>query len=548
MNLQLAAMLSPIDIGVIIVYFAAMASFAFYWGRRNKDTEGYFLGGRNVPGWAVGLSLIGTSISSVSFLALPAAAFALDWRLLMANYPVVIGMVVAIIFFVPLFRALPYTTAYEFLEDRLGRFSRLYCSITFITAQMLRLGTVLYLVSLAIAVLLGVPAHWVIIFGGLFILLYTVFGGIEVVIWTDVVQTIVLWGGAFVVLIYAGMLMPDGLLGGWERAWDAGKFSVGRIDWDVTRAENWDRLFNERTFWTMVIIGTFDAIANNASNQTVVQRYMAASSTREARKAVVWSMLAIPTWTFFYLVGTTLWAFYSSPDVLARIPTEILTSFEETPERIVPYFTAEYLPAGLVGLIIAAVMAASMSSLDSSINAVSTAGTTDVMRRYLLKNASERSYLLVAKTISAIAGAGMIGIALMILNFEGKESIVDWTRQALAIFGGVVGGIFLLAIFVRRVGPSHMLAALPFALAIKAYVGIGLLNWIEEAWRLPIHNYWVGVVSNVTLMILAYLFSFLWVSKHAEKSKVLPPTQPTADEHGDQNKPTTNPTRRQEME
>jgi SSS family solute:Na+ symporter len=247
-------------------------------------------------------------------------------------------------------------------------------------------------------------------------------------------------------------------------------------------------------------------------------------------------------------VGTTLWAFYSSPDVLARIPTEILTSFEETPERIVPYFTAEYLPAGLVGLIIAAVMAASMSSLDSSINAVSTAGTTDVMRRYLLKNASERSYLLVAKTISAIAGAGMIGIALMILNFEGKESIVDWTRQALAIFGGVVGGIFLLAIFVRRVGPSHMLAALPFALAIKAYVGIGLLNWIEEAWRLPIHNYWVGVVSNVTLMILAYLFSFLWVSKHAEKSKVLPPTQPTADEHGDQNKPTTNPTRRQEME
>ena len=150
-----------------------------------------------MPGWAVGLSLIGTSISSISFIALPAAAFALDWRLLVADYAVIFGMLVAIAVFVPLFRSMKYTTAYEFLEARLGRFSRLYCAVTVMLFQLLRIGTVLFLVSVTVAVLMDVKLEYVIILGGLFILLYTVFGGIEVVIWTDVVQTIVLWGGAW---------------------------------------------------------------------------------------------------------------------------------------------------------------------------------------------------------------------------------------------------------------------------------------------------------------------------------------------------------------
>ncbi len=517
-----AVMLHTADVVVIAVYFVAMAAFAVYFGRRNKDTEGYFLGGRQLPGWAVGLSLIGTSISSISFLALPAAAFALDWRLLVGNYTVIIGFVVAIIVFVPLFRALPYTTAYEFLEDRLGRFSRLYCALTFIMAQMLRLGMVLFLVSVTVALLLDIDITWVIVLGGLFILLYTVFGGIEVVIWTDVVQTIVLWGGAVVVLVYVGIAMPDGLAGGLGRAWEADKFSFGDFRWDM----------GERTFWTMFAIGTFNAITNNASNQTVVQRYIAARSTREARKAVGWSMLAIPTWTFFYLVGTALWALYQTDPALAAM----------TPEEIVPYFTVHYLPTGLVGLIIAAIMAASMSSLDSSINAISTAGTTDVVRRYLAPRASERAYLLWAKAISAVAGLAMIGIALLIANLDDMESIVDWSNQVLSIFGGVVGGIFLLAIFVRRVGPRAMLTALPFAIGVKVYYGVGLLGWYPESWQLPIHTYWVGVVSNVILVVLAYAFSFIWPSRRVTNpDDPPPPTVPAPGEAADPGKPATPP-------
>ncbi|MBB6441135.1 SSS family solute:Na+ symporter [Phycisphaera mikurensis] len=488
----LAATLPAIDLVVIGAYFLATAAFAVWFGRRNADTEGYFLGGRNVPGWAVGLSLIGTSISSISFIALPAAAFALDWRLLVANYAVIIGMLVAVFVFVPLFRALPYTTAYEFLEARLGRFSRLYCALTVMLFQLLRIGTVLFLVSVTISVLLDVPIVWVIVLGGLFILLYTVFGGIEVVIWTDVVQTFVLWGGAIVIFGYIAFEMPDGLGGGLSRAWHADKFSVGSFGWNL----------QERTFWTLLFVGTFDAIANNCSNQTVVQRYIAASSKREAQKAVWISLLlSIPTWTFFYLVGTLLWSFYNA------LPDPGLAAM--TPEEIVPHFTLHYLPVGVTGLIVAAIIAASMSSLDSSINAVSTIGTTDVLRRYLTPGATEKQFLLYAKLLSAAAGAAMIGIALVIATLE-MESVVDLTRRIASIFGGVVGGIFLLAIFVPRVGPKALLLALPIAVGVKVWYGVVLAGWLPASWQIPVHTYWVGVVSNVTLMVVAYALSFIW--------------------------------------
>ena len=480
------------DAAVIVLYFALTAAFAVWYGRRNKDTEGYFLGGRDMPGWAVGLSLVGTSISSISFLALPAAAFALDWRLLVPNYAVAIGLVVAVIVFVPLFRALPYTTAYEFLEDRLGRFSRIYCAVTFMSLQLLRLSSVLYLASIAVGVLLGVEVTWIIVIGGLFILAYTVVGGIEVVIWTDVAQTIILWGGALVMFVFIAVDLPDGLAGGLGRAWEAGKFSHGEFDWDMAR----------RTFWTLLVIGAFDAVANNASNQTVVQRYIAARSTREARKAVWVALLAsIPTWIVFYLVGTMLWALYTaSPDPsLAAM----------TPEEIVPYFTVNYLPVGVAGLIIAAVMAAAMSSLDSSINAVSTTATTDIVRRYLAKGRDERFYLTVAKTVSAATGAVMIVLALVIHTLE-RESIVDLMRVIGSVFGGVVGGIFLLAIFVRRVGPRALLVALPFALVPKVWYLVGSNGLLPEWAAIPVHAYWVGVVSNVTLMVLAFALSFVW--------------------------------------
>ena len=286
--------------------------------------------------------------------------------------------------------------------------------------------------------------------------------------------------------------MPDGLLAGLDRAHDAGKFSLGEFEWDMGR----------RTFWTLLAIGAFDAVANNASNQTVVQRYIAARSTREARKAVWISLLlSLPTWTFFYLVGTALWALYNA------LPDPALAQM--LPEEVVPYFTRHYVPVGLTGLIVAAIMAASMSSMDSSINAISTIATTDVIRRYTAPDASEKTYLLYAKIISAVAGAAMIGIALGIANLE-MESVVDLTRQIASIFGGVVAGIFLLAIFVPRVGAKALLMALPVAVGVKLYYGMGLAGWIPESWRIPVHTYWIGVVSNVVLMVLAYALSFVW--------------------------------------
>jgi SSS family solute:Na+ symporter len=216
--------------------------------------------------------------------------------------------------------------------------------------------------------------------------------------------------------------MPDGYFAGLGRAWQAGKFSHGELQWDMAR----------RTFWTLLFIGAFDAIANNASNQTVVQRYIAASSTREARQAVWIRLVAsVLTWIFFYLVGTNSWALYTA---LAEATLAAMT-FEE----IVPHFVMNYLPVGITGLIIAAIMAAVMSSLDSRIKVVSTTATTDVVRRYLNKDAPEKNYLVIVKKISAVAVAVMIGLALIIHSFE-RESLVDLLNFVSGVMGGAVGG------------------------------------------------------------------------------------------------------------
>jgi SSS family solute:Na+ symporter len=503
------------DLVAVVIYLTAMAALAVYVGRRNRDTEGYFLGGRSIPGWAIGLSLIGTTISSITFIALPAAAIALDWRLMVPNYTTLVGAILAIAIFIPLFRALPYTTAYEFLEKRVGRFARTYAASMVVVMQLLRVGAVLYLASVPISLILGVPIPWVIVFGGLFILLYSTIGGITAVIWTDVTQTIILWVGGVLVFIFAAMAMPDGLLAGWSIAWHADKFSVGEMDWDLAR----------RTFWTMLLVGMFDAVGEYASNQNVVQRYMAARSTGEARKAVLLAaVLTIPTWIFFYLIGTTLWSLYE------MVPDEIVASM--TPEEIVPYFVMTQLPVGIAGIIVAAIMAAAMSTLDSSINAISSITVTDVVRRYLAKGRSERFYLVCAKAISVLVGLTMIGVALVVYALP-RESIMDLLRLIGSIFGGVVPGIFFVAIFARRVGPFPILLAIPVGVGVKLYFALGVAGVIPAQFHMPIHGYVVGPLSNIALVVVALLLSFIWPRQPEDPEALMtdtdePATAPTA--------------------
>lgn len=288
------------DLLAIILFFVAMTVMGIYFARKNTSTEEYFLGNRSFPSWAIGLSMQGTSISSVTFLAFPAAAFALDYRQVVQNLTLPVAAVLAVIFFIPFFRQCASASAFEYLEQRYGLAIRTYAAFSFVILNLVRLATVLYLISIPLAEMFGIPILWIILICGVVVGAYTVLGGIEAVIWTDVVQTIILLGGGVLCLVLIVCELPGGLPQIIEVGRECGKFSLGPMSWTL----------NERTFTVMILLGLVSFTTEYSSNQNVVQRYIAAKSLAAARRATwLCTVMSIPTWLLFFFIGTCLFAF-----------------------------------------------------------------------------------------------------------------------------------------------------------------------------------------------------------------------------------------------
>lgn len=490
-NLLTLASLHWVDVGVIVVYLLGVAALSVWCSTRNTSTEAYFLGNRSLPVWAVALSMVGTSISSVTFLALPAAAFALDWRMIVPNLMLPFVAVLAIVVFIPFFRRGRATTAFEYLEQRYGPIARLYGAASFIALQMIRLGAILYLVSLPVSFALGAPIPWVIVLGGLFVVLYTAFGGIEADVWTDVVQTIVLWLGGIVSMAVILFAMPDGLGDVFTIGVAHDKFHFGDFEFDLGR----------RTFWTMAILGLVSWLGGYVSDQTVVQRYLAVGSTRQARQAAAWTaVLSVPTWAFFFFIGSCLFAYYTVH------PDPAVAGLEA--DQVFPHFLLTQVPTGLTGLIIAAVVAAAMSSLDSGINSISTVSISDILRRHLMPGRSDRFYLKLAKALSLTVGLMMIGAAL-VFHVIPQESIVNATLIVGSLFGGGLIGLYMLGFFTTRVTYRPAMIALGLAVLVNLYLMLNTAGWLPAAVELPIHAYWVGVLVNALFIAAAYGLSWL---------------------------------------
>ncbi|MEA1951854.1 MAG: sodium:solute symporter [Planctomycetota bacterium] len=481
----------PLDIIAIVAYLAAVAGMGVYFARKNKSTEEYFVGNRSFPGWVVGLSMLGTTISSVTFLAFPAAAFKLDWRLIVPNLFVPAVAVLAIVVFIPFFRRGRLTSAFEYLGDRYGPVTRLYGTFSFIFLQLLRLGKILFLVAIPINILTGVPMTTVIVAAGIFIAFYTVAGGIEAVIWTDVIQAIVLIVGGVVCFIYIVMSLPGGLPQIFEIASADGKFHVGSMDWDL----------GKRTFWTVAMLGIFNWIVIYSSDQNIIQRYAAAASTREARKATaVYSLVAVPTWVFFFFLGTCVFVFYRV------FPDPRIATLEA--DQVFPYFILTKIPAGIAGITIAGVLAAAMSSLDSSINAISTVTVVDILKPYICPGRDDRFYLRFARVLATCTAGMMIGGAVFFQHVP-KESMADLSLIVASVFGGCMVGLFMMGFFTTRVDNRSALIALGLAIGLNVYFVLNTLGWLPETMRIDVHAYWVGMIVNGFFVTTAYGISLI---------------------------------------
>lgn len=465
------------DYAVISVYLAALILIGAYFSRKEPNTESYFLGGRRVPWWAVGLSLFGTSCSAITYLSIPATACSTNWVFMPANLAILICAPIVVAFYLKPFRAAPIQTAYEYLEFRFNLATRLYGSACFLAFQIGRIGIVMLLPAIALSTTTGLDKYACILIMGVLATIYTVLGGIEAVIWTDVVQSFVLVLGAIAALVLVTWRVDGGLPEIVTSAWDAGKFHIADWNWDVTTA----------SIWVVIVGNVFSNMYPATADQTVVQRYLSTPDARRAARAV-WTnaVIAIPITLLFFSLGTALWAYFQ------QHPERMNPSLPK--DAVLPLFVALEFPGGLRGLLIAGVFAAAMSSLDSSINSISSVLVNDGYRRWR-PNVSESSALRLARWTTLIFGAFGTIAALYVASLD-TTTLWDMFLRYLGLVGGGLAGVFALGVFTQRAnGPGAVIGA-----ATSAVV-------LYFAQRTTVHYFLYGMIAFVTAFVIGYAAS-----------------------------------------
>lgn len=453
--------LTAVDTVTMALYLLSLVIMGIYLSRRGKSTEDFFLAGRRIPWWAAGLSIFGTQLSAITFMTIPAKAYATDWVFFMANVAIVAIAPIVIVFYLPFFQRLRVTTVYEYLELRFNVQVRLFASLAFILFQLGRMTIVLFLPALALSTVTGMNVYMCILVMGVLCTFYTVLGGIEAVIWTDVLQVIVLLGGGLLCL--ALILHDVGGLGEVVQTGAAdGKFHMIDWSWDMTTTSVWIVLFGSM----------FANLGVYTSDQSVVQRYLTTKDEKAAARSL-WTNVAVgmPGTVLWFGLGTCLYVFYKQRpgDLDPGVSTD----------AILPLFIAKELPSGVSGAIIAAVFAATMSSLDSSLHSISTVVVTDFYRRFR-QAATDLDCLRLAKRVTAVLGLAATVTALLLATYD-FGSLWDVFLEVMSLFGGALGGLFALGIFTKRAtGPGALVGALTSAVVlylVRTYTPLHFLTY-----------------------------------------------------------------------
>lgn len=470
----------PLDYGVLITYLLAMVLIGIILAGRENTTDDFFLAGRRIPWWAAGLSIFGTQLSAITFMAIPAKVYATDWVYILGNMCIVLVAPLVVFFYLPFFRRLNVTTAYEYLEKRFNLSVRLFGSASFVLFQLGRMGIVLFLPAIALSAVTGISTMTCIIIMGVLATLYTVLGGIEAVVWTDVVQVIVLLGGAILSLFVAIGKVGCGFGEAFALAGSADKFHTFNWTWDITTT----------AVWVVVVGNLMSNLIPYTTDQAVIQRYLTTRDEKEARKAI-WTnaVLTIPAGLIFFAVGTALWLFYQ------QHPAQLNPTLST--DAIFPLFIAQQLPAGITGLVVAGLFAAAMSTLDSSMNSVSTAIVTDFYRRFR-PDAPDRQCLSLARWLVVLIGALAVLTAMWMASSNIK-SLWDAFVTILGLTGGALAGMFILGIFTRR---AHGVGTL-----IGAFCGAITLYLVQS--RTSIHFFLYAAVGITACVVIGYLASLI---------------------------------------
>ena len=437
--------MNGIDAAIIIAYLLAMVGVGVWFMRRNRSAEDYFRGGGRLPWWVVSLSIYATLFSSITFLSIPALTYHTDCRYFFKTFGILVLVPIVVKFYLPFFRKLNLTSAYEYLEVRFGLGCRLFASAAFVLFMVARTAVVAYLPSVAIAAVTGIDVNLAIVIVTLITIVYCTIGGVEAVVWSDFVQSVILIGSTIAIYAYLVCGTDGGLSGFIAKGMEAGKFKMMDFRWDWTQP----------VLWVVFVSGLVENLSSYTSDQCVVQRYMTCRDEMSAAKSIKLNgVLSFVNCFVFFTLGVALWTFYQSH--ADKIP--VLAK----QDQIFPWFIAHELPVGFSGLVLAAVAAATMSTLSANLNSAATAITTDFYQRLVVDRSPSRTkenLLLCGKISTVIVGLLGGALALALANME-IGSIYDVFLKALGVLTGGLACLFLMGRF------------LPFVSGRGAFIGL----------------------------------------------------------------------------
>ena len=464
--------LGILNYSIIIMYLVGMMGVGFYFSKKSgNDINTFFKANGKIPGWAVGISIFATTSSAITFMSIPALAYSTNWTMSFNNFAIAAIIPFVVVFIVPFFRNLNVTSAYEYLEYRFNKKMRLLGSIVFILFHIFRVAIVIYLPTLALESAISINPILIVISIGILSIIYTFWGGVEGVIWGDVIQGILLLLGAMIIILVLLFKISHPIMA---------IHNAVMIDHKLFSRNNFTLSLTNATIFATFFGGIFNNLYQYIGSQDVVQRYNTTKNINETNKALYLNAKLVIFVTFlFFIMGSLLYIYYlQNPNLIGK---------SINVDAIVPYFIGTEIPVGLAGLVIAAIFAASQSTISSSLNSISACMTVDI------KTSGSHNQIIWAKYTIIIAGIISTLIALYMTITDTSQLQIVF-QSLLGLFGGPIAGSFIIGMLSKKVdGNSAFYAVL---------ISVVILYFITKSDIYFMYYGAVGVISSIGLSII----------------------------------------------
>lgn len=481
-----------IDQSIIFLYFFINVLIGFWFALERRGAAEEFISAKgSMSGWVLGLSMVVTYMSSIGFIACTGSAFSGDWSAFAFEIPLILIVFLSVKYFVPFHRKNDEASSFTYLGKRFGPWATIYALVMHCMTAVIRMGIMLFLVAKALAFATGWSEMHIIFVVGIVTTVYTCSGGLKSVIWTDALQFVIIMTGCVLILGYLIGNIPGGVGGFVKMGVVENKFSLGDFSLSISKPN----------FWVCALSGVCLNLYWYGVSPSYVQRYIAARSEKEAKRAMVWSGVTYGLMvTLFFAIGTALYVYYKTHPEL--FPSSL--TFEQG-DSAYAYFIANQLPVGLKGLMIAAVLAAAMSSIDSTVNCLSMLYLVNVHLPYINPNPGRHASMRLLYASSAVVGLSSIAIALFVRN---QTTVLDAWYLLSALFTGGALGIFILGVISRRVQKPAVIAGVIVGTLFVVWTVVSpYMTGSLEKFANPFHSFMASIISNVLIVLVGLVWT-----------------------------------------